>query len=84
MSLTLKKEDRIGWLHLWPHSRPWVLTHPEPTIRCIDDGAFCAEILKSAWLEINKDIEVSVAQKVEPNVATVKSKTELNGLLQAS
>jgi len=84
LSLTLKKEDRIGWLHLWPHSRPWVLNHPEPTIRCIPDGALCADILKSAWLEVNKDIEVSVAQKVAPNLATAKSKTELNGLLQAS
>jgi len=100
LSLTLKKEDRIGWLHLWPHSRPWVLNHPEPTIRCIPDGALCADILKSAWLEVNKDIEVSVAPKLPstvepnstpnstpnsaPNLATAKSKTELNGLLQAS
>jgi len=56
ISLTLRSEDRIAWLHLWPHTRPWVINHPEPTLRCIAAGEQCAEILKAAWLEINKDI----------------------------
>ena len=60
LSLTLKKEDRIGWLHLWPHSRPWVINQPEPTLRCITNGVECAEILKFAWIEGNKDIDVFV------------------------
>jgi len=58
ISLTLRGEDRIAWLHLWPHSRPWILNKPEPTLRCIKNGLKCAEILKSAWLEMNSDIEV--------------------------
>ncbi len=81
LSLTLKKEDRIGWLHLWPHSRPWVLNQPEPTLRCITNGVNCAEVLKSAWLEANQHLEVllpnaSQSYAREPN-------NSVNGLLQA-
>ncbi len=53
ISLTLKASDRIAWLHLWPHARPWVLKHPEPTLRCLRQGRQCADVLKSAWLDIN-------------------------------
>ena len=52
VSLMLQKEDRIAWLHLWPHARPWHVNQPEPTLRCIKNGSVCADILKSAWLEV--------------------------------
>lgn len=55
ISLTLRGEDRIAWLHLWPHSRPWILNKPEPTLRCIKEGLQCAEVLKSAWLKMNTE-----------------------------
>ena len=25
--------DRIAYLHLWPHARPWQLARPEPMLR---------------------------------------------------
>ncbi|MEO8038477.1 MAG: photosynthetic complex putative assembly protein PuhB, partial [Betaproteobacteria bacterium] len=28
--LTLGGDDRIAYLHLWPHARPWHLKRPEP------------------------------------------------------
>ena len=87
LSLTLQREDRIGWLHLWPHSRPWVINQPEPTLRCIADGASCAEILKSAWLESNKDIEVSVPNNNNNNASTrlsEPSSTAVNRLIAAT
>lgn len=55
ISLLLNQEDRIAWLHLWPHVRPWKINHPEPTLRCIKNGVVCGEILKSAWLHINRE-----------------------------
>ena len=55
LSLILHQEDHIAWLHLWPHVRPWEINHPEPTLRCIRNGVVCGEILKSAWLHINRD-----------------------------
>ncbi len=55
ISLLLNQKDRIAWLHLWPHVRPWKINHPEPTLRCIKNGVVCGEILKSAWLHINRE-----------------------------
>ena len=72
ISLTLRGEDRIAWLHLWPHSRPWVLNQPEPTLRCIKNGMKCAEILKSAWLTMNSDIEVLASNPA--NVVAIHAK----------
>jgi Bacterial PH domain len=67
ISLKLKESDRIAWLHLWPHSRPWALRHPEPTLRCVDEGNACAEILKKAWTDINaQQANQVIPQQVVP------------------
>lgn len=71
LSLTLKSGDRIAWLHLWPHSRPWVINHPEPTLRCINDGPACAQILKSAWLSINEKYSATALTNNANQVNTV-------------
>ena len=71
LSLTLKAEDRIGWLHLWPHTRPWIINQPEPTLRCVKNGVQCAVVLKEAWLEANKDIgTVSNTNQQQSNSST--------------
>jgi hypothetical protein len=81
LSLTLKAEDRIGWLHLWPHTRPWIINQPEPTLRCINNGVQCAEILKGAWLEANKDSE-SVRNKSQEQ--TNSSSHSIDNLITAA
>ncbi len=47
--LALNGGDRIGWLNLWPHARPWRLTKPEPMLRCIPDAQVFAGQLQQAW-----------------------------------
>ena len=47
--LRLKGPDRIAWLHLWPHARPWCLTRPEPMLRAVPEAAVVAARLTSAW-----------------------------------
>ena len=47
--LALNGGDRIGWLNLWPHARPWCLTKPEPMLRCIPDAQAFATQLQQAW-----------------------------------
>ena len=39
---------RLGYLHLWPHVRPWRLTRPEPALRCVPDAAHVADLLGEA------------------------------------
>jgi hypothetical protein len=47
--LTLSGEDRIAWLHLWPHARPWRLAKPEPMLRSVPNAAAVAQLLTDAW-----------------------------------
>src|SRR5262249_13522846 len=37
IALQLAGDDRIGWLHLWPHVRPWRFSRAQPTLRSIPD-----------------------------------------------
>ncbi len=49
VSLLLNPEDRIGYLHLWPHVRPWRFARTEPSLRALPQvapvGAMLAEAL---------------------------------------
>jgi hypothetical protein len=47
--LKLKGNDRIAWLNLWPHARPWRLANPEPMLRCIPNGKSVSALLAQAW-----------------------------------
>jgi hypothetical protein len=49
IALALGGTDRIGWVHLWPHARPWRVARPEPMLRSIDDAARVAGLLTEAW-----------------------------------
>lgn len=47
--LSLAAGERIGLLHLWPHSRPWRWARAEPMLRSVADAHRVAEILTEAW-----------------------------------
>ena len=47
--LALGGGDRIGWLNLWPHARPWRIAKPEPMLRCIPQAQAFAHQLQLAW-----------------------------------
>ena len=49
IALALKDGDRIGWLHLWPHARPWHLARPQPMLRGLPQAAEVATLLTQAW-----------------------------------
>ena len=49
LPLTLNGKDRIAWLHLWPHARPWKLAQPEPMLRSVPQAAEVAALLADAW-----------------------------------
>lgn len=41
-------DGRIGFLHLWPHARPWRVGRPQPMLRCVPDAGQVAAILARA------------------------------------
>ncbi len=49
IALELKGADRIGYLHLWPHARPWHVGKPQPSLRCLRDAAAVGDVLQRAW-----------------------------------
>jgi hypothetical protein len=51
--LALAGSDRIAWLHLWPHVRPWRVARPEPMLRMVPDAQHVAALLSQAWATVN-------------------------------
>jgi len=58
VALKLAGNDHIAWLNLWPHARPWVLRHPEPSLRCIANVSEVGERIVQAWQAVNPHIPV--------------------------
>jgi hypothetical protein len=49
IALELKGEDRIAYLHLWPHARAWHIGQPQPALRCIANAKEVGTLLHEAW-----------------------------------
>ena len=49
--LALSGGNRIGYINLWPHARPWRLANPEPMLRCIPQAQVFAAQLQQAWTQ---------------------------------
>lgn len=48
LPLALNQEDRVAYLVMWPHARPWRLARPQPMLRCVPEAAAVSEILGRA------------------------------------
>ena len=49
--LRLPPGERVAYLHLWPHARPWRVSRPEPMLRSVPDAAAVARLLAGALAE---------------------------------
>ena len=47
--LVLSGGNRIGWLNLWPHVRPWIVAQPQPMLRCVPNAQTVAATFQKAW-----------------------------------
>ena len=47
--LTFGPDDKIAWVHLWPHAKSWKIGHPKPVLRCVQDVKATGKILTDAW-----------------------------------
>ncbi len=48
ISFAIQPPDRLGFVHLWPHVRPWHLRWPEPMLRGLTNTAEVARIVREA------------------------------------
>lgn len=67
--LSLGGSDRIAYLHLWPHARPWHLKRTQPMLRALTDAPEVAALLAQAL----KDAEA--ARQTLPERAVVLDPT---------
>lgn len=72
IALTLAGEDRIAWLQLWPHARPWHLKEPQPTLRCVPEPDRVAKLLADAVLDIQRASDAPLRVAMTRNVQTGK------------
>ena len=49
ITLTLGGSEKIAYVHLWPHARPWRVAKPEPMLCSVPDAARVASVLSQAW-----------------------------------
>jgi hypothetical protein len=68
----LKGGDRIAWLILWPHVRPFHLKHPQPMLRAVPNAQAVAYMLAEA-LQGREPQAVPVVRKtvrLSPQIVT--------------
>ena len=56
LAVTLKAPNKLAFLQMWPHVRPWRPSVPQPTLRAIPDAASVARLFASA---MNAQVELS-------------------------
>jgi hypothetical protein len=49
IALQLRRSDRVSYIWLWPHVRPWRITQPQPALRCINDAQNVGDLLARAF-----------------------------------
>lgn len=72
ISLLLNAGDKVAYLVLWPHARPWRLTRPEPTLRAVPDAGRVGQLLARA-LAASADMPVQLAPEASPAHAAAGS-----------
>jgi Bacterial PH domain len=48
IALGISSGDRLAFLHLWPHVRPWRINNPEPSLRSLPELESASAILGTA------------------------------------
>lgn len=46
IALAIRPPDRLGFVHLWPHVRPWRLRWPEPMLRGLVETQAVARLIR--------------------------------------
>lgn len=69
ISLLLNSGDKLAYLVLWPHARPWRLARTEPTFRAVPEVGHVGQLLGRA-LAASADMPAPVASGMQPDHAT--------------
>ena len=64
--LALINDQRISYLHLWPHARPFHIVRPQPALRSIRNARAVADTLSAALLAAHPGARAEAATRDEP------------------
>ena len=53
LGVTLSQPNKVAYLLIWPHARPWKVTRPQPSMRAIPDAAAVATQLMHALKSVH-------------------------------
>lgn len=67
--LSLTGRNKLAYLVIWPHARPWRVARAEPTLRLIPEAAAVAQLLSQAVAEACPDTVQQAIIAVTPPVA---------------
>jgi len=73
--LRLAGADRIAYLNLWPHARPWQVKRPQPMLRSLPDAERVAAILARALAASAGIVSRSVASEETARIVRVRPGT---------
>lgn len=91
--LALMGNDKIAYVHLWPHAKPWKLGQPEPSMRCVPNAEKVATILSQAWsahmgrsasAAVGSSVSSSVGSSVSASASTNASTSHLSRDMSAA
>jgi len=63
--LSLVEGERMSYVILWPHARPWHMARAEPMLRAVPDAAHVGEILAEALTASTGAARTAPAQREE-------------------
>lgn len=63
--MALSGGNRIGYINLWPHARPWRLANPQPMLRCIPQAQAFAAQLQQAWTQATGKTSTALQTPIE-------------------
>lgn len=73
ISLLLNAKDKVAYLVLWPHARPWRLARPEPMLRAVPDAGRVGQLLARA-LAASADMPAPAVPDAQPGCVVAGSK----------
>ena len=72
LAIKLTSQQRLGYVALWPHARPWHYSEPQPMLRAVPDGQAIATLLARTCMAIQTD----------GRVVPIESATRINAVTE--
>jgi hypothetical protein len=83
IALTIGGGNRIGYIHLWPHARPWHVRAPQPMLRALPDVQRVAALLARALQANAAMMALEAVPAPAPRPAAARLQPQVSAALAA-